>query len=241
MFFVRVILTGTFYPGKMPLHVSRGWEPQISENPHDREVIDRDCIAFAGQTCVARGSLAQVAREARAILDKDRHIPLVVLDAVTSEPIEVDFRGTPGEVVARLMANPETGGEFVATIERRAAPGRPRLGVVAREITLLPRHWEWLSEQPGGASVTLRKLVEEARRSGAGEAQLRRARESSHRFMTMMAGNEPGFEEALRALFAGDRQTFHGLTEVWPPDVRDHARRLAAGSFAAGVSGEIVL
>ena len=108
-----------------------------------------------------------------------------------------------------------------------AAPGRPKLGVVARQITLLPRHWEWLGEQPGGASVTLRKLVEEARRSTAGEAALRRSREACYRFMTTMAGDEPNYEEALRALFAGDAQRFAALTELWPPDVRDHARRLA--------------
>jgi len=103
--------------------------------------------------------------------------------------------------------------------------------VVAREVTLLPRHWEWLNEQPGGASVTLRRLVEDARRSTAGETLVRRAREACYRFMNAMAGNEPGFEEALRALYAGDAGRFETLTEVWPVDVRDHARRLAAKGF----------
>ncbi len=165
----------------------------------------------------------EVAREAKKILDNEPWSTVIILDAASSEPIEVDFRGTPDEVAARLRPSPTA-----TSNAPPAAPGRPRLGVVGREVTLLPRHWEWLNEQPGGASVTLRKLVENARRSTAGEAQLRRAREACYRFMTTMAGNEPGFEEALRALFADDEERFGAFTEQWPPDVRDHARRLAA-------------
>jgi hypothetical protein len=103
--------------------------------------------------------------------------------------------------------------------------------VVAREVTLLPRHWDWLSRQPGGASVTLRKLVEEARRSGAGRDRVRGAREVTYRFLLAIAGNLPGYEEAMRALFAGRRGRFEGLLAAWPPDIRDHALRLAADAF----------
>jgi hypothetical protein len=106
--------------------------------------------------------------------------------------------------------------------------GRPSLGVVAREVTLLPRHWEWLSSQPGGASVALRKLVEDARRANEGRDRVRLARESAYRFMMAMAGNEPGYEEALRALFSGEYGRLEGLTAGWPEDVRAHALRLAA-------------
>ena len=108
-------------------------------------------------------------------------------------------------------------------------PGRPKLGVVAREVTLLPRHWEWLNSQPGGASVALRKLVEEARRANSGKDRLRRAQEAAYRFMSTMAGNEPGFEEAARALFAGRQEPFEALVRGWPKDVREHAKKLAAG------------
>jgi len=111
--------------------------------------------------------------------------------------------------------------------------GRPRLGVVAREVTLLPRHWEWLSEQPGGASVTLRKLVEVARLSTVDEVRVRRAREACYRFTNTLAGDEPGCEEALRALFARDEEKVRAFTDEWPPDVRAHARRLAGYSFGA--------
>ena len=104
---------------------------------------------------------------------------------------------------------------------------------MTREVTLLPRHWEWLNRQPGGASVALRKLVEEARRGAHGQDRLREAREATYRFISAMAGNEPGFEEATRALFAGRRGDFETHSATWPEDVRDHAARLAAPSFDA--------
>ena len=109
---------------------------------------------------------------------------------------------------------------------RRSAPrgpGRPKLGVVAREITLLPRHWEWLAQQPGGASVAIRRLVEQARRSGEDKDRMRQAREAAYRFMSAMAGNKPHYEDAIRALFAGDPARFEELIAGWPADVRDHA------------------
>ena len=118
-------------------------------------------------------------------------------------------------------------------LSRRAPRGAPDCGVVGREVTLLPRHWEWLSAQPGGASVALRKLVEQARRENAGRDRARRSQEVAFRFMSAMAGNMAGFEEASRALFAGGRERFEGLTAPWPPDVRDYAARLAADAFAA--------
>ncbi len=110
-------------------------------------------------------------------------------------------------------------------------PGRPRLGVVAREVTLLPRHWEWLGGQPGGASVALRKLVEQARKANGGRDRQRRAQEAAYRFMSALAGDLAGFEEAIRALFAGDRARFDQLVAPWPVDVGEYARRLGARAF----------
>ncbi len=105
--------------------------------------------------------------------------------------------------------------------------GRPRLGVVAKEVTLLPRHWDWLNFQPGGASVTLRRLVDEARRTSGDRDRIRAAQEAAYRFMSAIAGNLPGFEEITRALFAYDRRRFTQLIAAWPDDVRDYAVRLA--------------
>ncbi|MDB5750693.1 MAG: hypothetical protein JWP65_1114, partial [Ramlibacter sp.] len=107
-----------------------------------------------------------------------------------------------------------------------------QLGVVAREVTLLPRHWDWLAAQPGGASVTLRRLVDEARRGAGGADAMRAARERAYRFLNAVAGNLPGFEEALRALFAGDAARFAEFAAAWPQDVREHAQAMAAGAFS---------
>ena len=103
--------------------------------------------------------------------------------------------------------------------------------MVAREVTLLPRHWEWLAQQTGGASVALRKLVDEARRANKDKDRIRLAQEAAYRFMSAMAGNKPHYEDAIRALFAGDAARFEKLIAEWPADVRDHARRLAAAAF----------
>jgi uncharacterized protein len=210
----------------------------MNKDQDARDTAEQTCVAFAGQDCIASGRLEHVASQAKQLIDADQTATIIILDAFSSRPIEVDFRGTPEEVVSRLTAT--SGGvpaadaaavEIPAEPGAARAPGRPKLGVVAREVTLLPRHWDWLNEQPGGASVTLRKLVEDARRSTQGEVQKRRDQESCYRFMNMMAGNEPGYEEALRALYAGDRQRFEALTECWPPDIRDHSRRLAGPTF----------
>jgi hypothetical protein len=116
--------------------------------------------------------------------------------------------------------------------------GRPKLGVVPREVTLLPRHWEWLSSQPGGASVALRKLVEHASRDARGADIKREARDSAYRFMHELAGDEAGFEEASRALFAGDAARFGELVAPWPAGVREHLLELAGPAFAQDMSAE---
>ncbi|MDB5353136.1 MAG: hypothetical protein JWN86_4383 [Planctomycetota bacterium] len=193
------------------------------------------CTAFVGTTRIAAGGVATVALKAKEAIDRGDQAPVLIFDDETSELIELDLRGTADDVLGRLEA---TGAGRVAeetTCPESAAargPGRPRLGVVAREVTLLPRHWDWLSGQPGGASVALRKLVEAARRENEGQDRFRRAQESAYRFMSTMAGNLPGFEEATRAFFAGDRQRFHERIESWPVDVKDHATRLAAVVFS---------
>ena len=181
------------------------------------------CTAFAGSKRIASGDLRHVALAAKAVWDRDKWAQVLIFDEVTSNLIEVDFRGSPEDVGRRLAEEGEAP-------PRR--PGRPKLGVVAREVTLLPRHWDWLASQPGGASVALRKLVEQARLTNQGRDRRRRAQEAAYRFLSAMAGNEPGFEEATRALFAGKRERFDEMVEAWPEDVREHAKKLAAVAFA---------
>ena len=192
------------------------------------------CIAFAGTKRIASGDLRKVAVAAKAVWDRDKWAQVLIFDDLTSELIEVDFRGSPEDVERRIA---EQVGEAAPVSEPAVAagdarrPGRPRLGVVAREVTLLPRHWEWLAGQPGGASVALRKLVEQARGANRGRDRQRRAQEAAYRFMSAMAGNEPGFEEAIRALFASKAERFNEMVEPWQHDIREHAKKLAARGF----------
>ena len=189
------------------------------------------CIAFSGTKRIASGDLADVARKAKAVLDRDRWAQVLIFDEITSQPVEIDFRGTADEVAARIAAGASPSPEDGRGEDDARKPGRPRLGVVPREVTLLPRHWDWLATQPGGASVALRKLVDQARAANQGIDRRRRAQESAYRFLSAMAGNEPGFEEAIRALFANNAKRFDQVVEEWPRDVRDHARKLAAAAF----------
>ena len=194
----------------------------------------RPAIAFSDRTLIATGNLADIAVAAKPFIDAAT-TNVLVLDAETSQPIELDFRGTVDDVAARYRsAAGAAAASPPAEPPAPRAPGRPKLGVVAREITLLPRHWEWLATQPGGASVTLRKLVEQARRDSSSADRQRAAMDSACLFMTTLAGNEPGYEEATRALYAGDGERFTKLTKSWPADIRDHARRLADPAFSAG-------
>ena len=175
--------------------------------------------AFAAQTRIAGGSMADIA-EALARLRPEP--PLWVFDDGTGAPVDAP-------------PLPEHAGRLPVAAASLAPPpsaGRPRLGVVAREVTLLPRHWDWLAAQPGGASVALRKLVEDARKAAADGDRRRVAQEAAYRFMQAMAGNEAGYEEAARALFAGDIGSFEQHSAAWPDDVREHAALLAADAFA---------
>jgi len=196
--------------------------------------------AFAGNHRIAAGSLAEVATQVKARFDANESAPLLIFDDQESRQIDFDWSQSLQGILSGLTINvskhslkTEAGVEDAAegVAEPPRGPGRPKLGVVAREVTLLPRHWDWLATQPGGASVALRKLVEQARRDAAKPDQVRRARESAYRFMSAMAGNQPGFEEATRALFAGDGPGFAARIEPWPTDVRAYAQMLAAPAF----------
>jgi uncharacterized protein len=184
------------------------------------------CTAFESTRRIAAGEFAEVALAAKAAADSGAQV--LIFDDATCEVIEVDFRGTNDDVLRRLAGTGPREPVSPSYPGAPRGPGRPKLGVVAREVTLLPRHWDWLNAQPGGASVALRKLVDEARRSNSGKDRVRRSQEAAYRFMSAMAGDNPGFEEATRALFAGRREPFHELTEEWPRDIRDYVRQLAA-------------
>jgi hypothetical protein len=177
-----------------------------------------------GFELLARGPLQDVALAVKqATAAEPTQLALIFEDA-TGQQVDLDLRGSDAEVLARFAPKP---GEASAPPEPRGR-GRPKLGVTAREVTLLPRHWEWLNAQPGGASVTLRRLVEEAKRRDAEGG--RSARNAAYAFMVAIAGNLPGFEEASRALFKNDRKQFASLISSWPEDVRTHCVRIAFGA-----------
>lgn len=181
--------------------------------------LTKSATAFDGTKLLASGPLLDVALAVKRATGG----PLLVFDDATGRVIDLDLRGSKAEIAARLSP---------AKPEEPSGRGRPKLGVIGREVTLLPQQWDWLAAQPGGASVTLRKLVEEARRNGATKQKLRQAQDAAYAFMLAMAGDRPGYEEATRALYAGDRNRFTELIAKWPKDIRHYATKLAFGETA---------
>jgi hypothetical protein len=185
------------------------------------------CTAFAGAARIASGELRHVAMKAKHAFDAGSSVR--VFEDASARQVELPLE-RPAADLLRLLAHPSTSASAaVAPAPRK--PGRPKLGVVAREVTLLPGHWDWLAAQPGGASVALRRLVEDARKVSADGDRRRAAQEAAFRFMQAMAGDAAGFEDAARALFAGDIGRFEEASATWPEDVREHAALVAADAF----------
>jgi len=176
----------------------------------------RTYTAFGGNDVIAAGPLETMLPQLKRWTESGGVMALV-FDDVSGKPVDFDLRGNVAEVVARAV--PARG------------PGRPKLGVVAREISLLPRHWEWLEQQPNGASAAIRRLVDEARKQEPDRQRARRAKDAASRVMSAIAGNFPGYEEAGRALYAGDGERFRGLIAEWPEGVREYVGRVAEGAF----------
>lgn len=198
----------------------------------------RPFTCFDGYLHLQTGTLQDIAFTLKAARDADveQRSALLVFDNSSGRTIDLDTRGTAAEVLRRLTqafpdamahAQTHTGEHPPAESAESRGRGRPKLGVIAREVTLLPRHWEWLAAQPGGASVVLRKLVDSARHAGSEKEERRQATERAYHFMQTMAGDLPGFEEATRALFANDAEKFAAQIVDWPNDVREHAVLLA--------------
>jgi len=202
------------------------------------------CTVFLDTKRVATGSLQQVITSVKAALDDREQLQLLIFDDGTGKPIDVDWRGKTEEVLARLdepLGSSSDTADTVDTATSEASPrraGRPKLGVVSGEVTLLPRHWEWLKSQPGGASVTLRKLIDEARRAGGAQSKVRASQEATYCFMTAMAGDFPRYEEALRLLYAGDSERFYDSIAEWAPDITSYIQQLAVEAFPERGSGK---
>ncbi|HVO19278.1 MAG TPA: DUF2239 family protein [Anaeromyxobacter sp.] len=167
-------------------------------------------LVFAGPRRVGAGSLEEILPVLKQRFDGDPTEQVLAFDAETGEQVDFDLRGSLADVLARATPPPR-------------GPGRPRLGVISREVSLLPRHWDWLEEQPSGISAAIRRLVEAAMKAAPQRERARRIREGLSRFLSAMAGDRPQFEEATRALFAGDLTRFEELVSRWPRDIREHA------------------
>ena len=187
------------------------------------------CTAFAGSQRIASGELRHVALVAKQAFDGGQ--PVRVFEDASGHAVDLPLDLPAGDLL-RQLATPTNAVDAAPPVPARG-PGRPRLGVVAREVTLLPEHWRWLAAQPGGASVALRRLLDDARRVPATGDRRRAAQEAAYRFMQAMAEGEPGFDGATRALFAGDIGRFEEQTARWPDDVREHAALLAADALHA--------
>jgi hypothetical protein len=180
---------------------------------------DRTYTAFGGERLIISGRLTTMLLRVKEYLDGEGRGPILIFEDQTGRQVDFDFRGTPEEVLGRVDA-----------VKPRTGPGRPKLGVISREVSLLPRHWDWLEQQPSGISAALRRLVDEARKREPGKQRARLAREAASKFMWVMAGNLPGFEEASRALFAKDQGRLDQLIRDWPEDIRTHLERLVQES-----------
>lgn len=181
--------------------------------------LETRILAFDGDRLLAQGEASDVALLAKRHIESSPEAQVLLFDEATGQNVEIDYEGTEEDVLRFI----ESWGRFPKPDPRKT---------VAREVDLLPRHWNWLAEQPGGASAAVRRLVDEARKRP--KDAMRRAQDATYRFILTMAGDREGFEEATRALFAGDRERFSTATEGWPPDVRAHAHALVDRSFNAG-------
>jgi hypothetical protein len=205
------------------------------------DLISRSCTAFEGHRLLLSGQLVEVAMAVKAATETSSSNAILVFDDATGRVVDLDLRGSTADIVERLSQPPQPhAGRYHPHANDASEPatdgisgprgrGRPKLGVVAREVTLLPRHWEWLAAQPGGASAALRRLVDDARRSGGTRQQKRAAQEAAYQFMLAMAGDLPGYEEATRALFKDDRPKLEQWIADWPQDVRSYVLRLVFG------------
>jgi uncharacterized protein len=170
---------------------------------------DDDYVAIHEQKFIAQGSLEEIVHQVKLI---DSTIEPFVIETQSCKRIELNWHGNAQTVVDNLPGQPSQ-----ATTKR----GRPKLGVISKEVTLLPRHWEWLRSQPGGASVTLRKLVEHAQKNVSVEELITMKQQLLDGFMLLIMGDSPGFEEASRSLYRNSKISFKKAIDTWPDEIKN--------------------
>lgn len=185
--------------------------------------------AFDGEKLLIHGPLDEVVLKIKKKLGKEnQRASIVIFSDATGRTMDFNFQGNDEDIRRRLEVF-TTADEGV---KASSGPGRPKLGVISREVSLLPRHWEWLANQTEGSSAMLRNLVEGAMKKSSGVSEVKAAQERTYKFMNVMAGDRPNYEEALRALYRKDAKSFGELIADWPEDVVFHLGKLAKPAFA---------
>ncbi len=187
--------------------------------------INCNCTVFSGTKIIATGQLKEIISKVKDYLKRNNIEPLLIFDDMTSEQLEINFSESNEAILKSFKKDRNE------ITKKSSNVGRPKLGVVSREISLLPRHWEWLSKQPKGASATLRILVEEAKKQNQPQEQIRPAQDATYTFMNSIAGNLPNYEEALRALYSRDKKNFQKQISSWPKDIVIHIKKLIENIF----------
>ena len=185
--------------------------------------------AFGNEKLIAHGSLDEVVLKIKRWHDKNSTGSLLVFNDFTGKTMEFDLRGSEKEVLQKIeMFIPQD------TAAVSVGPGRPKLGVVTREVSLLPQHWEWLASQPEGASAALRKLVEGAKKNLVMKESVKQVQERVYKIMSILAGDLPQYEEALRSLYRRNAENFKQHTAIWSPDIKEYVMKIAEPVFSEG-------
>ena len=185
---------------------------------------DKLYSSFTGYRHIASGPLRTVLKETKTFYDSTQtpdernasHHPenLLFFHHGDGRQLDFDLSGSLEDVLSRIQTREPSP---VDETPDKPGKGRPRLGVVSKEVTLLPRHWEWLSRQPASASATLRRLVSEA--SSRENTSSKAKAERLGTILWTLAGNLEGFEEASRCLHRLDFEGLFGFSDKWPGDL----------------------
>ncbi len=216
-------MTNLFYPDKN-IHMTKTEKPSQSYT------------LFRNNTLVANGDMADIKASILAVNERFPEGTYLCFNDLTGEYVDVDFHTEKSTKPLKKQTELKRGRPSFLKAPRAKTKkaGRPSLGVVAREVTLLPRHWKWLNSQSSSASSALRELIDETIRTGRNPLEARNAMARADKFMSTALGDQPGYEEASRALYRADKETFYKLIEAWPNDLKNYVKQLSNPAFDAG-------
>lgn len=184
--------------------------------------------AFDAHSLIAYGDLAEVVLKIKGSIGKASISTILIFSDITGKTIDFNFHGSKQEILKRLEVYTS-----VQDAEPSSGPGRPKLGVVSREVSLLPRHWEWLATQRGGASATIRTLIEDTMKKASAGQSAKQIQDRVYQIMSVLAGDLSDYEEALRAMYKKDKKSFLGYIEGWPKDVQNYLVKSSKEIFEA--------